>query len=274
MTNIEKIKKYYSEFDEWKRLETPEGKLEFDVVLNIIQKYIKPGSSIFDLGGGPGRYTATLSKHGYKMHLADLSKELIQIAKEKIKQFGDPANIIQIDVCNALDLSAYSENSFDAVLLFGPLYHLTSEKETQKCLTETKRVLKENGILFAIFIPWITGLTGIVERAFFAPDHVNPDSLLKTYEEGIFNNQSEYGFQEGAYIKSSRIEELFSLSGFNKILLRSIRGIGNKQEKNLLALKEKDPKYYDTMLKIIEDTASEVEVVETCGHAIFVGQKY
>ena len=70
------------------------------------------------------------------------------------------------------------------------------------------------------------------------------------------------------------MEDFFNESGFKKLLLRSIRGIGNKQEKNILSLKEKDSRYYETMLKIIENTAIELSVVETCGHAIFVGEKY
>lgn len=98
MTKIEKVKNYYSKFDEWNRLETPEGQLEFEIVINVIKQYVSPNSEVFDLGGGQGRYTAKLSTLGYKMYLADLSEQLIETANEKIKQFGNPKNVIQIDV--------------------------------------------------------------------------------------------------------------------------------------------------------------------------------
>ncbi len=273
MTNIEKVKNYYSKFDEWNRLETPEGQLEFEIVINIIKQYVSPNSEILDLGGGPGRHTAALSTLGFNMYLADLSEQLIETAKEKINHFGNPNNVIQIDVCNALDLSKYKNEMFDVVLLFGPLYHLTTEKEINKCLSNVHRVLKKKGKIFAIYIPWISGLAGIMERAFYAPNHVDPEALTKTYNEGVFNNLSDKGFQEGAYIKTDKMNNLFEQSGFSKLLLRSIRGIGYRQEKNIVSLKETNYKFYKTMLKIIEDTAVESSVIETCGHAIYVGDK-
>lgn len=98
---------------------------------------------------------------------------------------------------------------FDAVLLFGPLYHLTTEEEINKCLNEVSRVLKKNGKLIAIYIPWISGLTGIMERGFYAPIHVNSETLLNTYKEGVFNNISDNGFQEGAFIKTVKMNNYF-----------------------------------------------------------------
>ncbi len=273
MTDISKVKNYYSKFDEWARLERPEGKLEFEIVIDLIKKYMPSESLVFDLGGGPGRYTAELSKCGYKMHLADLSKELIDKAKTQIKLFGNPDNVINIETCNALDLSKFQDESFDSILLFGPLYHLTTDIEIKTCLQEVSRVLKKGGKIFAIYIPWLAGLSGVIERSFYHPDHVSSEILLKTQKQGIFNNKTQYGFQEGSYIKSDKLEKYMEDAGFSKILLRSIRGLGYKQEKDILSLKDEDNNYYKTMLKIMNDTSTESSVIETCGHAIYIGEK-
>ena len=53
---------------------------------------------------------------------------------------------------NAPDLSRSEERSFDAVLLFGPLYHLHSLEDQKKCIAEAKRVCKPDGTLFFAFI--------------------------------------------------------------------------------------------------------------------------
>ena len=53
---------------------------------------------------------------------------------------------------NALDLSRYEDKSFDIVLLFGPLYHLKSNADKQKCISEAKRVCKDSGKIFFAFI--------------------------------------------------------------------------------------------------------------------------
>nr|WP_207752646.1 methyltransferase domain-containing protein [Pseudoflavonifractor capillosus] len=53
---------------------------------------------------------------------------------------------------NALDLSRYADNTFDIVLLFGPLYHLHSQADKLRCIQEAKRVCKPDGTLFFAFI--------------------------------------------------------------------------------------------------------------------------
>jgi ubiquinone/menaquinone biosynthesis C-methylase UbiE len=44
------------------------------------------------------------------------------------------------------------DNSVDAVLLLGPLYHLIKKEDRDKALKEAHRVLKPGGILFAAAI--------------------------------------------------------------------------------------------------------------------------
>ena len=53
---------------------------------------------------------------------------------------------------NALDLSRYDSDSFDVVLLFGPLYHLHEEEDRLRCIGEAKRVCKPDGKIFFTFI--------------------------------------------------------------------------------------------------------------------------
>lgn len=52
---------------------------------------------------------------------------------------------------NAIDLSIYDDKIFDIVLLFGPLYHLHKEDDRQKCISEAKRVCKDDGLIFFAF---------------------------------------------------------------------------------------------------------------------------
>ena len=64
---------------------------------------------------------------------------------------------------NAIDLSKFSDNSFDIVLLFGPMYHLISHEEKRKALSEAKRVVKTNGY---IFISYCMNEYAIITHAF------------------------------------------------------------------------------------------------------------
>ena len=55
MTDFEKVKYYYSIFDEWGRLDTPEGKLEFELTMSVITSHLSQNAEILDLGGGAGQ---------------------------------------------------------------------------------------------------------------------------------------------------------------------------------------------------------------------------
>lgn len=157
-TDFERICGYYAKFNEWDRLETPEGKFEFQRTLELLEKYLRPQSRVLDLGGGPGRYTIALAQRAHHICLADLSPELLEIAQNKIKEFGVESQIDSVDEVNATDLSKYQSDIFDAVLAFGPFYHLTIEAERKISVSEIRRVLKSGGLVFVSFIPRLSGL--------------------------------------------------------------------------------------------------------------------
>ena len=125
MTDFDKVKNYYKNFDEKNRLQNDNsGKLEYAMTMNILEKNLPTNGTILDLGGGAGVYSFALAGKGYKVYLADLSEELINQAKTQNNQ-----NIISCDVVNATNLNIYENNQFDVVLLVGPLYHLLEETE-------------------------------------------------------------------------------------------------------------------------------------------------
>lgn len=271
MTDFDKIKEYYNVFNEDNRLmKDNSGKLEFEMTMKRLKKHLPKSATILDLGGASGAYTFPLANDGYKIYLADLSEKLIQQAKEKLIERPNE-NIISCDVVNAIDLSIYDNEQFDVVLLFGPLYHLLEEKERNQCIREVHRVLKKDGLIFASFIPYLSGSIAIVDRYFRHPEQVNKDNLKEVFSSGKFNNSSEKGFQEGYYPTSNEIEQLFENHSFQKVSIFSIRGFGYEKEDEIYNISDKN--MFDEIIKLIEDTSEIKEIVETCGHAMYIGKK-
>lgn len=180
-------------------------------------------------------------------------------------------NLISCDVINATNLSIYNDNQFDVVLLFGPLYHLLEESERQQCVSEINRVLKPGGKVFASFIPYLSGSIAILDRYYRHPEQVDINNLSEVFESGKFNNSSDKGFQEGYYPSTKEIEKLFSQNGFDKIMIRSIRGFGYEKEDSLYGIKEKE--MFDKVISLIERTSEEQSIIDMCGHAIYIGYK-
>lgn len=271
MTNFDRVREYYNIFNEDERLMNDNsGRLEFEMTMKKLQKYLPESATILDLGGATGVYTFPLAEKGYKMYLADLSETLISQAKDKLLK-NPNENIISCDVVNAIDLSVYSDEQFDVVLLFGPLYHLLEEQERIKCLKEVNRVLKKGGLVFASFIPYLAGSIAIIDRYFRHPEQVNKENLKEVFNTGKFNNSSNKGFQEGYYPTSIEIEELFDKNNFNKISISSIRGFAYEKEDNLYNIQNEE--MFNEIIKLIEKTSESKELIETCGHAMYIGSK-
>lgn len=271
-TDYSKINSYYARFNEWERLDSDEGKLEFEMNMSIILNHLKEKDVILDLGGGPGRYTIALANQGYCVHLADLSKDLLKQAEERINKSGIK-NVQSLKAVNAVDLSCYADASFDVVLLQGPLYHLTEINERTACVKEVYRVLKKNGRVVASFIPYLSGAVGVVDRMFYAAHQVKIDALNKVFATGVFNNSAGEGFQEGYYPSSSEIASLFADHGFLKNQIRSIRGWGSGREEQIYQLKSENPEAYHAVISLINQTAENPAIIETCSHAVYIGTK-
>lgn len=145
-TQVEKI---YEIFNEDSRLNRSRAaRVEFLTTVKYIEKYLKKGARILDIGAGAGEYSIFFAKSGYSVSAFELCGTNIEAFRKKIT----PELDIHLRQGNAKDLSAYADESFDIVLMLGPLYHLHSEKDRQKCISEAKRVLKNDGKLFFAFI--------------------------------------------------------------------------------------------------------------------------
>jgi SAM-dependent methyltransferase len=139
---------YYNKFNEDKRLNTRHGQVEFITSLKYIYEYLKKFNNpkILDIGAGTGKYSIKLANDGYDVTAVELVKHNLRVIEKK----SDKVKVYQ---GNATDLSKFNDESFEIVLLFGPMYHLNTNEEKIKALNEAKRVCKKDGyILVAYFM--------------------------------------------------------------------------------------------------------------------------
>lgn len=141
------LEAYYSEKDENTRLLSQHGQVEYLTTMHYIKQYVKPGSRILEVGAGTGRYAIALARAGYQVSAVELLAHNIDIFRTQMTENDH----IDLHQGNALDLSRFESDSFDAVLVLGPLYHLYSDDDKCQALNEAKRVLKPDGVLFAAY---------------------------------------------------------------------------------------------------------------------------
>ncbi|MDO5094686.1 MAG: class I SAM-dependent methyltransferase, partial [Propionibacteriaceae bacterium] len=140
-----RIQQFYSRFAEAERLTTMSaaGRLELERIQELLRARLKPGSHIIDVGGATGVHATWLAAEGHDVVLVDPIASQVEIAAQ--------AGIFTAVVGDARCLD-FAAGSFDAALLFGPLYHLHSRDDRLRALGEAKRVVCPGGLVFAVGI--------------------------------------------------------------------------------------------------------------------------
>ncbi len=143
MTELEK---YYNKFNEEKRLNSRHGRVEYLTSMKYIHQYLDDMEEpkVLDVGAGTGRYSVQLANEGYDVTAIELVKYNLGILKAK-------SSSVKAYQGTALNLKRFSNNSFDMVLVFGPMYHLYTFEEKLKALQESKRVTKTGGIILVAY---------------------------------------------------------------------------------------------------------------------------
>ena len=147
METFEALSRYYESYDEDSRLCSRRGKVEYLTTLRYIEKYLKPGMRILEIGAATGRYSHHFARKGYKVDALELVEHNIEIFRRNTLP-GEEISIVQ---GNAKDLGAFADNSYDITLLLGPMYHLFTEEEKLQALSEAIRVTKKGGLVFAAY---------------------------------------------------------------------------------------------------------------------------
>ena len=163
---------HYAEGLEAGRLLSNTGKLEFARTKELISRFLPPApASVIDVGGGAGAYSLWLAGQGYEVHLVDpVPLHIEQAIAASARQPESP--IADCVLGDARELTIPDESA-DAVLLLGPLYHLTDPADRLAALAEAKRVLRPNGLLFASCISrFASALDGLREGLLTDPEFV------------------------------------------------------------------------------------------------------
>lgn len=137
------LESFYQTHNEYERFSPKSGQVEFLTTVHYVEKYLFPGAKILEIGAGSGRYSHHFAQNGYEVDAV----ELLDVNIEHIRAHMQEGETLRIFKGNALNLDFLRAESYDIVLLLGPLYHLYTEKDQLTALHESMRLLKKGGIL-------------------------------------------------------------------------------------------------------------------------------
>lgn len=218
----------YDNFDEDKRaFGTRTEQIEFIYTKKLLNRYIEPAMSVLERGCGTGYYGLYLSSMCKSYHGIDLVPKHIEQFKSKADKIG--LSNVSASVGDATYLPEISDNSYDAVLVFGPMYHLPP-KDRKKVVMESKRICKNGGIVLYAYINKIGAyLRGCIDEKLKANypnkitgeivllqgrDDVMPELFFYTMPEDIERVALEQGL---TIVQNAGVDFTFNASDINNM---------------------------------------------------------
>jgi SAM-dependent methyltransferase len=209
----EDIRAYYDRGGERTRLD---GSLELLRTKVLLDRLLPaPPTSVLDVGGAFGVYAGWLAERGHPVKIVDP----ISLHVESARANGFPA---EEGDARAL---AEPDESWDAVLLFGPLYHLLDRADRVRALAEARRVVRPGGVVLAATISrfasmYETLLNGLIDRpAFVEVMHTDLATGARRGTYGILDGFTTAYFHRPAELPGEvadaglRLDGLFAVEG-------------------------------------------------------------
>lgn len=147
MERMETLTNYYTTHNEDARLTPKRGMVEFLTTIHYVEKYLKPGMRILEIGAGTGQYSHYFARNGYTVDAVELMDCNIDVFKANT-QDGENITIQQGD---AVNLKSIDSDRYDITLLLGPMYHLYTDEDKLAAMSEAIRVTRKGGIVFAAY---------------------------------------------------------------------------------------------------------------------------
>jgi len=231
--------------------------IEFLTTMKYLKELCHNGAKILDACAGCGVYSFPLAELGYKITAGDLVE--FNVNQMIIKQNENPI-LEDIYAGSIIDLSQFDDNSFDVVLNFGGYYHMTNQKDREKSIKESIRVLRNGGLFFVAYLNKYSN--------FIKYNHQWSDDFH------YFEEYLERGYTENEklfYANSPEdIEEVMSQYNIGKIHNIATDGLKFAIRDSINALSDDE---FERYMKMHYEMCQIKSLLGYSEHALYIGEK-
>jgi SAM-dependent methyltransferase len=245
------------------------GRLEFVRTRELLARFLPAApATVLDVGGAAGAYALPLAAEGYEVHLLD--PVALHVEQARAASEGQPdAPLASVAVGDARELP-FADESADAVLMLGPLYHLTEAADRARALREARRTLRPGGLLAAAAITRFAstldgvaqgfllepGFEEIVERDLADGQHRNPGADPRWFTTAYFHHPEE-------------LEREVAAAGFDVRAVLAVEGaVGAAAETHALDAWIDDPAKREVLLRAIRRVEAEPSLLGASPHVM------
>lgn len=253
------IKNYYQDksIEEGRLFRDNKHKTEYILTVDYIDKYIQEGMKLLELGAGTGAYSLYYAQKGYEVHALEYVRENLDILKSKIKK---DMNIIPL-LGDARNLSMYSDNTFDMTLCLGPMYHLDA-KSREKCLEESIRVTKPNGLIYLAYISNNFTFVKCVKKF---------DNYIEKYKDEVGDDFRLTDSQKVfTFMYPKEMDDMIAKYHLEKVAHVTTDGISSLIIERINSLSEKE---FEIWIEYLRTTAGREDQLGYGEHLLYIARK-
>lgn len=250
---------YYNKFNEDKRITHRHTIVEYTTAMKYIHEYLNKMNNpkILDVGAGTGAYSVKLAEEGYDVSAVELVKHNLMTLKAKNSH-------VKPYLGNATDLSIFKNNSFDMVLLFGPLYHLIKKEDKIKALMEAKRVVKDNGY---ILVSYYMNEYAIIIHGF------KDNTILDAIKNNDVDDDFHVTPKETDLYSMVRLEDIDELNTLSKLKRIKILAQDGPSDYIRKIINKMDEETFNIYIKYHLKTCEKKELLGASSHVLDILQK-
>lgn len=203
----------YENYKEEERLTTNNArKIEFITTTRVLNELFRNHTKILDCAAGTGAYAFYFAEQGYDVTATDITPRHIEIIRSKLtgKNYA-----MDTAVLDATDMNVFADETFDVVLNMGPFYHLITETQREKCISESLRVLKKGGLLVTAYIPryYVFQLVAMTNDKY-----LDAELAQQIIQTGVLRHDDEKCFWTDTYYSTKdEMERIYKTHGIEII---------------------------------------------------------
>ncbi len=236
------LERYYNKFNEEKRLDSRHGQIEFRTTWDVLHevlaaKGLYPSKDIViaDIGAATGRYTLPLAVEGYHMIAVEPVKHNLGRLQKKVEEYEAAEGLrLSVEAYKGFagKLKHLADNSCDAVLFLGPMYHLCEPSDKLLALSEAKRIAKPGA---PIFVAYLMNEYGVLTFG------IKEGHLLESLAAGTLSEDYKIRQDEDGLYSYVRLEDIASYNdavGLERMKILTPDGPANYLRREVNALSE------------------------------------
>ena len=247
---------------EWNRIA---GRPEFLLTCRMLDRYIKSGDKVLDIGGGPGRYSLYLAEKGCDVTLLDLSSENTKFAAERAAEQG---LLIKTITGDAREADKLADGQYNHVLLMGPIYHLFEEADRITTVNASLSLLKPGGTIFVSFLNMFSGIIYYMKHL---PD-ISADPGSDEYVKKVIAGKSfgSDAFTKAFFMDSREVLPFMAQFPLEKLHYFGQEGITAPCETNIM---QQTREVIDMWFDLSEAIWEREEFLSYSEHLMYIGRK-